>query len=393
MGDQGEDDAHLASVEELNPPPPGGRRRTWLIVGSVVAVVVLAVGVAAARTGDDSSRTKTRVLTSHAAKAVLAALGTSTGTGGYEVAYEFEINAPSGPPPTVCGNPDVSHGNGPGAASGRESVRPTSGSQRETCFSIDGRGPVTVTGHGTVHLNPYFLETTSNVDTLGEITIRTDGNLIAEQGGGNYGDVEDGQPLSGFASLVQGTFGDGPGALTMLGLASPTGYLSLSADAVTDVTPAGSGVVDGTPVTYYDVVSDTAAMRDLPGLTDEQRTTIDAALQVLDRSGFVEARARIGIDADGYIRESSSTAKFADGTTMKRHMTLSKFGCIGTGPTPAHPTGTPEALPPDCATPSPTTPPPSAVAEPTSSTTTTTDAGSAATSSPSTTSTSTTTSP
>lgn len=384
-----EEQAELASVEDLDASQVRGQRHTWMVVGAVVAAVALAVGVAALRTEDGASRTKSRVLTSPAAKAVLAALGTSTGTGGYEVTYEFEITPPESPPPTVCGDPNVSHGNGPGSVSGHESSVATVGPHSQTCFSTGAPGPVTVTGRGTVHLNPYFLETTSNLNTLGEITIRTDGNLIAEQGGGNYGDVEDGQPLSGFASLVQGTFGEGPGALTMLGLASPTGYLSLSASAVTDVTPAGRGEVDGTPVTYYDVVSDTAAMRDLPGLTDEQRRTIDAALQVLDRSGFVEARARIGIDAAGYIRESTSTATFADGTTMKRHMTLSQFGCVGTGPTPANPTGTPEALPPECATPAPTAPADTTPTDPTSTTappttTSTTDGATAATSTTST---------
>ena len=37
--------------------------------------------------------------------------------------------------------------------------------------------------------------------------------------------------------------------------------------------------------------------------------------------------------------------------TMNRHMTLSKFGCIGTGPTPAHPDGVPEPDPATCAPP------------------------------------------
>ena len=159
---------------------------------------------------------------------------------------------------------------------------------------------------------------------LGQVAVKTDGNEIVEQGGGNYGALNDGQRLSGFASLVEGTFGEGPGALTMLGLASPTGYLSLSADAVTGVTPVGTGVVGGVPVTYYDVVSDTDAMRELSGLTSEQQQTIDTALQHLHSAGFVEAHARIAIDAGGYVRESSSEATFRDGTRMTRHMTLSR---------------------------------------------------------------------
>ena len=241
----------------------------------------------------------------------------------------------------------------------------------ESCASYGST--ITVTGHGVVHLNPYFLDATSNLSNLGDITVRTDGNQIVEEGGANYGGtLEGGQPLSGFANLVESTFGDGPGALTMLALASPTGYLSLSAETVTDVAPAGTGGVGGVPVTFYDVTSDTTAMRDLPQLTSEQRRTIDDALAVLRETGFTETNTRIAVDADGYVRESTSVAAFADGTTMNRQMILSRFGCAGTGPTPANPNGTHYDLPPECADPSTATsstaPLPSTTAEATTST-------------------------
>lgn len=338
-------DEPVAVVETSDDRParPRRRRGTALVVAVVVVVVLAALGiwVAVARSDGDSAAPprRTRVLTSPAAKAVLAALGASTGTGGYEVAYQFTIDRPAAK----------------GAACPKV-MPPTAAGERVAVSDACGpTGPVhtTVDGHGTVHLDPYLLETTSMVTGLGEVAVRTDGNLIVEQGGGNYGDVQHGQPLSGFASLVEGTFGEGPGALTMLGLASPTGYLSLSADAVTGVSAAGTGTVDGGPVTYYDVVSDTSAMQRLEGLTPEQRTTITGALAVLARSGFEEATARIAVDAAGYIRESESKATFSDGTVMLRHMTLSKFGCIGTGPTPADPDGAP--APADCVTPPTTT--------------------------------------
>lgn len=321
------------------------RHGTALVVAIVVVVVLGTLGVwaAVAQTDGDSGAppSRTRVLTSPAAKAVLAALGASTGTGGYEVAYQFTIDRPARPCPRQ-----------PVGATAR--TVPAQGSTRAgDALGVecnDEAATVTVDGHGTVHLDPYLLETTSTVSGLGEVAVRTDGNLIIEQGGGNYGDVENGQPLSGFASLVEATFGQGPGALTMLGLASPTGYLSLSADAVTGVTPAGDGTVDGVHVTYYDVVSDTNAMQSLVGLTSEQRKTIVDALAVLEQSGFQEATARIAVDDAGYIRESTSKATFSDGTVMQRHMTLSKFGCVGTGPTPADPDGSP--APADCVPPS-----------------------------------------
>ncbi len=303
--------ATLADVGVSNRRGPRRSNRGWCAAAiAVIAAVTFGVIARSADDGRGSARPRPHVLTTPAARALLSALTASTSTGGYEVSYDFVI---------------------------------------------EGRRKVTVSGHGQVGLNPYFLQTTSTVTGLGEVTVRTDGTKIVEQGGANYGgSLEDGQPLSGFASAVEATFGDGPGALTMLGLASPTGYLSLSADAVTGVTVAGTGMVGDTPVTYYDVVSDTEAMRQLPALTDEQLKTVADALEVLHRSGFVEAKARIAVDSAGYIRESLSTASFSDGMTMTRHMTLSRFGCIGTGPTPANPAGVNAPATGDCVTPATT---------------------------------------
>jgi hypothetical protein len=381
-------------------------RGAMLVAAAILVVVALAGGTwAFLGTRDDSHA---RVLTSPAARALFDALGNSTGTGGYQVDYQFTINraAVPGPPcPTIPEGVVVEGRTGTVRRSASQVVEsggdaratptPSANRQRGESTSVStvlvqggvprqdvtitppcggtSASTVTVTGRGTVHLNPYSLETTSTVTGLGEVAVRTDGSQIVEQGGGNYGKLQDGQPLPGFRSLVEGTFGQGPGALTMLGLASPTGYLSLSADAVKSVTPAGTGTVDGAPVTYYDVASDVDAMKDLPNLTDAQRTTIEESLRSLHEAGFEEATARIAIDADGYIRESTSDATFADGTTMHRHMTLSRFGCIGTGPTPANPAAT-DALPADCApgtstTTAPSTAPSTASTEPTSSTT------------------------
>lgn len=349
------DGMEMAAVEPVDEPRRAGGRRPGPARLALVAAVVLALvggawGITALGGGDRDASTH-KVLTTPAAKALFAALGASTGTGGYEVDYEFTIDLPA--QKFHCAKGSYGHPNA--------HVNPEAGATGMPTTSIPTICPtseprrVTVTGHGKVYLNPYSLETTSTVTGLGEVTVRTDGNLIVEQGGADYGKVQDGQPISGFSSAVQATFGQGPGALTMLGLASPTGYLSLSANAVTDVTAAGTGTVNGAPVTYYDVVSDVTAMRDLPNLTEEQRKVIDESLAALDAAGFEESTSRIAVDAAGYIVESSSTATFADGTTMTRHMTLSKFGCIGTGPTPEHPDGVPEPDPSTCAPPTTTT--------------------------------------
>ena len=341
------DGLEISTVEPVDEPlrhraPRRGPTQLVLVAAVVLALVGGVWGISSLNGTGSSRRTATRkILTTPAARALFAALGASTGTGGYEVNYEFTIDRPA---------QDVQCTNVTYPVRGRPDAGAPTTTPPIICPPSEPT-QVTVTGSGKVYLNPYSLETTSTVTGLGEVTVRTDGNLITEVGGANYGKVEDGQPISGFSSAVQATFGQGPGALTMLGLASPTGYLSLSANAVTDVTSAGTGTLNGAPVTYYDVVSDVNAMRDLPGLTDEQRKVVSEALVALDQAGFTEATARIAVDAAGYIVESSSKATFSDGSAMNRHMTLSKFGCIGTGPTPAHPDGVPEPDHVTCAPP------------------------------------------
>ena len=372
--DMGNDEPDVISVVPLDGADTASRTaRPWLrnaasVVTALVTIVALSLGVGALTAqrsrdaGSDPGTTDSDLLVTPAARAVLAALDASTSTGGYEVSYEFVIEPPATDTAPCSEQVAFTEDGGSAATSAAAPV--------EAC-PYDAP-VITVTGSGVVHLNPYFLEVTSDLSNFGEVTVRTDGNRIVEEGGANYGgSLEGGQSLSGFASLVEGAFGRGPGALTMLALASPTGYLSLSAETVTDVAPAGTGDVDGVPVTFYDVISDTAAMRDLSGLTSEQRKTIDDALAALGQTGFTEASARIAVDADGYIRESTSVASFADGTTMTRHMNLSRFGCVGTAPTPANPNGNYEDLPPECANPSTSTTaspaPPSTAVEATTS--------------------------
>lgn len=325
----------------------GRSARSWIrntagATAALMGVVALVLGAGVLSSGDDGAPDPERVATDPALAAVHAALAASTSTGGYELSYEFLIRQPEREEMcevfTADGNPELSPD--------EPSI------VMEPCTF--GPNEITITGSGVVHLNPYYLEATSELSNFGTVTIRTDGNNIAQ------GDIPDpaapvsGQSLSGYAGTVRSTLGQGPGAFTMLALANNHGYLSLSTDSVTGAEPAGTGEVAGTPVTYYDVISDPAGMLELPDLSVEQRTTIADALRVLDETGFVQNRVRIAVDAGGYIRESWSEMEFADGTTMTRHMILYRFGCIGTSPTPLDPTGMPDELPEDCA-PAPTT--------------------------------------
>ena len=156
------------------------------------------------------------------------------------------------------------------------------------------------------------------------------GTIVWELGGGNYGATPNasggagpGAPLSGFANLVEGTLGPGPGALSVISLANPNGYLNLDQQAIQSATPAGNGSVDGTPVTYYDVTIDVAKLADAANLTDQQRLTIQDALQVLQAQGYTGTKATVGVDAAGFIRDITSTTRFADGSTLHpRHPLL-----------------------------------------------------------------------
>ena len=247
-----------------------------------------------------------------------------------------------------------------------------------------------VDGHGTVNVRPYGLATVANVTGLGAIIVRTDGESIWEHGGGNYGLTPDGtegpgQPLSGFAGLVERTIGQGPGAVSMLNLASPTGYLALASPTVTAATAAGSGTVDGAPVTFYAARVDLRRLADLPDLGAEQRRTIVAAAAQLDQSGYDGTDVRIAIDGSGYVVETAAATEFADGARFRTHTVLSHFGCVGRVVMPDDPSAAP--APSDgCSGVAPTSTS-TAPSSPSSSSSTTTTTGRSSSSSSSTTTT------
>jgi hypothetical protein len=229
----------------------------------------------------------------------------------------------------------------------------------------------------------------SEVSGLGSITIYVNGTTVWELGGGNYGSAG-GRPLSGFADLVEGTLGPAQGAVAMINLASRTGYLNLEQAAIRGAQVVGTGTVDGTTVTYYDVTIDVTALADAPDLTDEQRATIEHALPLLASAGYSGTDERIGIDDAGFIREVTATERFSDGSAYTRHTILSNFGCAADVTMPdEQPAATPPTTP--CPSSAPTT---TTTTEPTSTTTssTTTSSTTSTTTAPTTTSSTTTSS-
>jgi hypothetical protein len=337
-----------------------GRRRAvvaGLALLAVVGVIVVAL------TGGAPDGSGVRVSSGNARRSVIAALGTTDAAGSYDVA--FTLHATSGTKPSPCEAIPVTPG-APATAPGVPRV-----------YCTGTNSPVDVTGHGTFNDNPDALLVVTTVTGLGPITLYVNGTSLWELGGGDYGATPNapggagpGAPLSGFANLVEGTLGPGPGALSVISLANPNGYLNLDQQAIQSATPAGNGSVDGTPVTDYDVTIDVAKLADAANLTDQQHLTIQDALQVLQAQGYTGTKATVGVDAAGFIRDITSTTRFADGSTLTRDTRFSNFGCAATVSLPNQP-APPTTTSVPCSSPDTLPSPPTSTSTSAQSTTTT----------------------
>jgi hypothetical protein len=139
-----------------------------------------------------------------------------------------------------------------------------------------------------------------------------------------------GQSLPDFASLTESVLGSREGAVAMMGMASPTGYLNLTQPAITGAAEVGTSTVDGVAVTQYSLAIDPSSLASASNVTSEEASTITAALSVLTAQGYTGIRDLISIDASGFIRESASTVSFSDGGSVTLDGQFSNFGCAGT---------------------------------------------------------------
>ena len=139
-----------------------------------------------------------------------------------------------------------------------------------------------------------------------------------------------GNSLPGFAGLVEGTLGPREGAIAMLGMASPTGYLDLVQPAVTSAAELGTATVDGVAVTQYQLTIDPGSLATAPGTSSEEQSAINAAMQTLTGEGYRTISDVVSIDGSGFIRESASTVTFTGGGTVTLDAHFSNFGCAGT---------------------------------------------------------------
>jgi hypothetical protein len=369
-------------------PRSGGSRRAWVTVGAAACLLVVGLPVGLLVASGSSPTTSSHRPPPHpnvairlgdgpAKQSALAALSATTDSGNFSFSYVLS-ESPGTATTTTTTVPICPNGveGGPPISCGVE---------------IGGAGNTntTVQGSGTINTNPMAMAVSAQISQNGgsdglDVGVRVDPTTVWEvgntdngltpQGGVNYGT---GQPLPDFAGITEGTLGNREGAVAMMGMASPTGYLDLVQPAVSGAAQVGTSTVDGVAVTQYELAIDPSSLSTAPNVTSEEASTIDSAIALLTSQGFTTIRALISVDASGFIRESSSTVSFSDGGTVTLDAHFSSFGCAGTVLMPGT-TGV-STVPANC------TSPDTGVAPATSSTTTTTEAPSSSTTSTTTT--------
>jgi hypothetical protein len=278
-----------------------------------------------------------------AKRSVLAALSATTDSGNFSFSYDLTeapgtaATATTSPCPT-----DV-------ASSGAGGITNSVG---ECGVAVPADNAVQ--GSGIINTNPMAMAASADISQGGtsglQVGVRVDPTTVWEVGSSDNGLVPQsndgtGQPLTGFAGLTEGTLGTREGAVAMMGMASPTGYLDLVQPAISGAAEVGSSTVDGVSVTQYELEIDPAALANAPGVSSAEASTITSAVALLTAQGFTTIRDLISIDGSGFIRESSSTVAFSDGGTVTLDAQFSDFGCAGTllmpgqGATSTAPTG------------------------------------------------------
>ena len=311
----GHEDLWLDDAVEHAGRRPSGRRAGFVVALAVcLAAVAAPIALALSSSGPAVVAARGHHHGAHpqlaqgpAAHDVLSALSTTTDSGSFQFTYSLTST-----PPTSVSSDDS-----------------------ETA----------VAGTGTIDTNPTAMAASAAVGSADpqaagnglDVGVRVDGTDYWEVGYADNGltpaanDANtSGSPLSSFAGLVEGTLGQRDGAVAMLGMASPTGYLDLTLPSISGATPDGTGTVDGVAVTNYDVTVDPGQLATSPGTTTEEATTIDDAVAVLDQQGYTGTTVVVGIDASGFIRQAVSTTRFSDGGTSVLTATFSDFGCAGT---------------------------------------------------------------
>ena len=194
-----------------------------------------------------------------------------------------------------------------------------------------------VNGSGVINTNPLAMVASANIGSGLDVVVRVNGSDVYEEGTGDTGlaplasdQGSSGSTLPGFAGITEGTLGDREGAVAMMGMSSPTGYLDLIQPAINSATETGSGSVGGVAVTNYTVANDLNQLAGAAGTSSAESQTITSALTLLKSQGYTSNSAVVSIDAAGFIRQVKSTDTFSDGGTVTLLASFSHFGCAGT---------------------------------------------------------------
>ena len=331
-----DDDLWIDEGSETSQTHSRGRRTgIVLAVAACVALIGVPVGLLAASgsaPAPQPSQPSHHVTMSHgpakrsvlsALSATLSALSATTDSGNFDFSYQLTETSHHSTPTVV----------GPGPICSSASCPPGS-----VTWSTE------VHGSGTINTNPMAMAASVDISSIGSnglnrggfgAGVRVDPTTVWLVANGDNkltpsSDDGSGQDLPGFAGLVEGYLGSREGAVAMMGMASPTGYLDLVEPAVSSATEVGTATVDGVAVTQYQLSIDPGSLATAPGTSSEEQSTIRSALQKLAFEGFQAMRNVISIDASGFIRESASTVTFSDGGSVTLDAHFSNFRCAGT---------------------------------------------------------------
>lgn len=300
-------------------------RRTGVIAAAVACVAVVAVPVSVALTGSPThpaalshkshKADKSKTLGSGPAEhQVLNALSATTDAGNFD--FTYNLNTTPATSPTTTTVPPV----------GVDVVGPQNISTPVTGAGIDDTNPQGMLVNATLGTGGLQVSLRVDSTTLYEDLSSLETGLAPPAAQAN----DAGTAISGFASITESTIGNREGAIAMLGLASPTGYLDLYQQDITGAAQGGTTTVDGDPVTTYQVAVDPTQLTNEPNVTPEEVATETAAVSVLDAAGYTGTTDAVSIDASGFIREVDSVAHFSDGGTVVLDVILTNIGCAGT---------------------------------------------------------------
>jgi hypothetical protein len=380
--------------EESSPPPKSvpAWRRVGVVAVAAAVLVVVGVPVALVATGSPSKPVANRqggsrpVLgTGPAEHQVISALSATTDSGNFDFSYTLSSTGASSTAPTttstttchdvtvpvpINGSGAISGSNGGGFVSGGGVIVPTTvsggapgptttppglqptvsptlppgltwGTQRVCSGQVVNQASPPVTGSGVINTNPMAMVASASIGGGLDVTVRVDGNNVYEGASNDTGlaplasdtatgGSNSGSTLPGFAGITEGTLGNREGAVAMMGMASPSGYLDLFQPAISAAAQSGTGSVGGAPVTVYQVSNDPTQLANAPGTTTAESQTISAALALLKAQGYTSNTVQVSIDGAGFIRQVKTTDSFSDGGTVTLEGTFSNFGCAGT---------------------------------------------------------------